>query len=235
MVDRGVVLAQLALTVARTPTDDPLTSRVCRACHELLGVDGVALTISYTSDSRVTVCTTDDVSARLEDLQEVLAEGPGHDASTEGRRVGGILPSDQPERWPMLSEAVLSQLSPMHVLALPLTFGADPIGVLTLHRSGPFTLEEEETAQFLADAIGAAILRDSDGRNETASEPWLTRSRVHMATGMVVAQLRVSPQDALALIRAYAFAHDQSINRIAEDIVERRVRLDGSPPGGTQP
>ena len=112
-------------------------------------LDGVALTINYTSDSRVTVCTTDDVSARLEDLQEVLAEGPGHDVSTEGRRVGGILPSDQPERWPMLSEAVLSQPSPMHVLALPLTFGADPIGVLTLHRSGPFTLEEEETAQFL--------------------------------------------------------------------------------------
>jgi transcriptional regulator with GAF, ATPase, and Fis domain len=235
MVDRGGILAQLALRIARAPAEEPLTSRLCRACHELVGADGVALTIGYTSDSRVTVCTTDDVSARLEDLQEVLGEGPGREAASGGGRVSGQLPAPRRDHWPLLSEAVRGQLHPLHVLALPLTVGADPIGVLTLHRRGPFSAAEQETAQFLADAIGAAILRDSDARSETPSEPWLTRSRVHMATGMVVAQLGVAPEDALALIRAYAFAHDQTINQIAEGIVERRVRLDESPPGGTQP
>jgi hypothetical protein len=235
VVDPGGIFAQLALKIARTPADEPLTSRVCRACHELMGVDGVALTIGYTSDSRVTVCTTDDVSARLEDLQEVLGEGPGPEAATSGRGVSGPLPSPTRGRWPLLSEAVHGQLHPLHVLAVPLAFGADPIGVLTLHRSGPFSPEEQETAQFLADAIGAAILRDSDARSDTPSEPWLTRSRVHMATGMVVAQLAVAPEDALALIRAYAFTHDQTLNQVAEDIVERRVRLDGVSSGGVQP
>lgn len=235
MVDRGDVLAQLALKIARTPTEEPLPSRVCRACHELLAADGVALTISYTTDNRVTVCATDDVAARLEDLQEVLGEGPGPEAATTGHLVSGQLPSGRLDRWHMLSEAVRSQLHPLHVLALPLSFGTDPIGVLTLHRVDPFTQEEEETAQFLADAIGAAILRDSDSRNDTPSEPWLTRSRIHMATGMVVAQLGVAPEDALALIRAYAFAHDHTLTRVAEEIVERRVRLHEAPPGGSQP
>lgn len=234
MVDRGVILAQLALHVARTPTDELLVCRLCRACHELLGVNGVALTIGYTRDSRVTLCTTDDVAARLEELQEVLGEGPGRDASTTGRRVGGPLLSEGPDLWPMLSEAVRAQLSPLHVLALPLAVGADPLGVLTLHREGAFSAEEEETAQFLADAIGAAILRDADARSDRATIPWLTRSRVHMATGMVVSQLGVPPEDALALIRAYAFAHDQSVNQVAEEIVGRRVRLVESPGGGVQ-
>lgn len=235
MVDRGEVLAQLALKIARTPTEEPLVSRVCRACQELLDADGVALTIGYSNDSRVTVCTTDDVAARLEDLQEVLGEGPGHDAATTGHLAWGLLPADRPDPWPMLSEAVRSQLHTLHVLALPLAVGADPIGVLTLHRQAAFSEREEEMAQFLADAIGAAILRDSDAHSDTPSEPWLTRSRVHMATGMVVAQLGVAPEDALALIRAYAFAHDQTLTRVAEEIVERRVRLDVSPPGGSTP
>jgi hypothetical protein len=234
MVDRGGVLAQLAVKIARRPADEPLTTRVCRACHELLGVDGVALTIGYTSDNRVTVCTTDDVSARLEDLQEVLGEGPGRDAATRGHLSGGLLPSERGDRWPLLSQAVRSQLQPVHVLALPLTAAPDPIGVLTLHRKGPFSTEDEETAQFLADAIGATILRDSDARSDTPGEPWLNRSRVHMATGMVVAQLAVTPEDALALIRAYAFAHDQTVNQIAEQIVDRRLRLGESPRGGAQ-
>lgn len=233
MVDRGDILAQPALKGARTPAEEPLTSRLCRACQELMHADGLALTIGYRSDSRVTVCTTDDVAARLEDLQEVLGEGPGSEAATAGHLVSGTLPSDRPDRWPMLSEAVRSQLRPVHVLALPLAVGPDPIGVLTLHRDNPFSPEEEQIAQFLADAIGAAILRDSDGHGEAPSQPWLTRSRVHMATGMVVAQLGIAPEDALALIRAYAFAYDQTLTRVAEEIVERRVRLDGSPPGGS--
>jgi hypothetical protein len=224
MVDRGVVLAQLALKVADTPADEPLVRRLCQACVDILAVHGVALTIGYGTEERVTLCATDAVSARLEDLQEVLGEGPGPDALREGHRVAGQLPSVG-GRWPLLSEAVGSQLSTMEVLALPLSVGTDPMGVLTIHRDRPFSTDEQDVAQFVADAIGAAIDRDQDGAADLPTEPWLSRSRVHMATGMVVAQMRVSARDALALIRAYAFAHDTSLTQVAEDIVTRRIRL----------
>lgn len=234
MVDRGVILAQLALKVAGTPAEEPLVRRLCQACVDILDVHGVALTIGYTTEDRVTVCTTDPTAARLEDLQEVLGEGPGPDASKEGHRVSGRLPSAE-GRWPLLSEPVGSQLGTVEVLALPLSVGADPMGVLTAYRDRPFSAEEQDVAQFVADAIGAAIDRDQDGTTDSPSEPWLARSRVHMATGMVVAQLNVAPRDALALIRAYAFAHDTSLSQVAEAIVTRQIRLHHDSEGQVNP
>jgi hypothetical protein len=42
---------------------------------------------------------------------------------------------------------------------------------------------------------------------------------------MVLAQLDVTPADALLLIRAHAFANGRSVREIATEIVERRLRL----------
>ncbi len=126
------------------------------------------------------------------------------------------------------------QLGTIEVLSLPLSMSADPMGILTVYRHHPFPDDEQEVAQFVADAVGAAIVRDHE-TSEQSTEPWLARSRVHMATGMVVAQLRVPPDDALALIRAYAFAHDQSLEHVARDIVERHIRLDSDAEEGVDP
>ena len=40
---------------------------------------------------------------------------------------------------------------------------------------------------------------------------------------MVTAQLRVSPADALALLRAHAYAHDTTLGEVAEQILQRRL------------
>ncbi|WP_154402185.1 hypothetical protein [Ornithinimicrobium cavernae] len=84
MVDRGTILAKLAMRVGHAPADTPFVERMCHACLDILAVEGVALTVGYTSDQRVTLCSTGPTAARLEDLQEVLGEGPGWDASREG-------------------------------------------------------------------------------------------------------------------------------------------------------
>lgn len=51
------------------------------------------------------------------------------------------------------------------------------------------------------------------------------RARVHQATGMVIGQLGGSPEQALARIRARAFAEGRSIVDVAGDIVARRIIL----------
>jgi hypothetical protein len=40
---------------------------------------------------------------------------------------------------------------------------------------------------------------------------------------MVIAQLRVGPDDALAILRAHAYAHDTTLAEIAEQVVDRRL------------
>ena len=49
---------------------------------------------------------------------------------------------------------------------------------------------------------------------------------IHQATGMIAAQLDDTIANALARLRAAAFAGGRSIYDVAQDVVERRVRFD---------
>jgi AmiR/NasT family two-component response regulator len=55
---------------------------------------------------------------------------------------------------------------------------------------------------------------------------------VHHAAGMVAEQLGISIGEALARLRAYAFANDRLLTDVAEAVVGRRLRFDDQRPGG---
>lgn len=84
MTDKSRLLARLATIVADEATRRPLTVRLCEACLTMLGGDGASITVEASRTDRVTLCATDDAAAALEDLQEVLGEGPGKDAYRSG-------------------------------------------------------------------------------------------------------------------------------------------------------
>jgi hypothetical protein len=90
--------------------------------------------------------------------------------------------------------------------------------------------------EHLADALVAAdIARDAvlyqpyaaggPGLAELLDTAGTDRIVIYQATGMIAAQLDDSVADALARLRAAAFASGRSIYDIAEDVVERRVRF----------
>ena len=62
----------------------PLPERLCRAAATLLGCDGGAITLAYTLVERVTLCATDDTALIIEETQDVVGQGPGHDAFSTG-------------------------------------------------------------------------------------------------------------------------------------------------------
>ena len=47
--------------------------------------------------------------------------------------------------------------------------------------------------------------------------------RVYQAQGMVMIQLGITAQEALLRLRAHAFAQDQRLSAVAEDVVARRL------------
>jgi len=66
MSDRVTVLAHLARVIAAAPVDEPLAVRLCRAYVKVLGADGGAITLASTTSQRLTLSTSNGVSAQLE-------------------------------------------------------------------------------------------------------------------------------------------------------------------------
>jgi GAF domain len=223
MEDKATVLAELVREMARHDADLPLATRLCRSIGSILGASGVSITLAYTSPERATLCVTDDVAARLDDLQEVLAQGPSHTAYTTGNPVHVVLEHDPASPWPELAAALHEAFGVLEVHAFPIGPYDEVLGVLTCHHSVGQSLRLDDShAQFLADAVGVALLRDPESVLDEAG-PWSSRSTIHQATGMVMAQLRVPSDDALALLKARAFALGESLAATSAAVVRRDV------------
>ena len=223
MEDKATVLAELVREMARHDGDLPLAQRLCRSVASILGASGVSITLAYETPERATLCATDEVAARLDDLQEVLAQGPSQTTYTTGTPVHALLEGEETSPWPELDAAVHDEVGILEVHAFPIGPYDEVLGVLTCHHSVGTSLRlDDARAQFLADAVGVALLRDPESVLDDAG-PWASRSTIHQATGMVMAQLHVPADDALALLKARAFAGGESLAATAAAVVRREV------------
>ena len=232
MADVDDLLGRLAQGLVEGAHDGaPLPLRLCRSAARTLGCGGGAITMAYTHVERVTLCATDDTALILEEIQDVVAQGPGPDAFTSGAYSRfDLLDVDGPDpRWPLLESDSLTALAPVVVHALPMTQAEGVIGVLTLYQRGLGRQIDLDAAVVVAHVVGAALLADGPTQQDAGHGPWAERAEVHQATGMVVAQLGIPEQDALALIRAHAYSHDQSVSRSAHAVVTTQLRFSASP------
>ncbi len=202
---------------------DRLGTSACAA----LEADGAAITIDVIDTGRVLLTATTQSVERFECLQDVCGEGPTHDCSMTGRPVTWSPERDDGDRWPQLSTSAPGADLRGTFWTVPMRPARIVIGVLTLHRDVGHFRTDPPAAQVIADAVGAAILRDpgiieSDG-DSGGPGSWRERARVHQATGMVVAQLRVSSSDALAMLKARAYVREVELLTVAGDVIERRI------------
>jgi hypothetical protein len=225
MTDRGLILARLAGLAARNAGNANLAVRLASACQTILGADGAAISVDNTSEHRTTLCATDPTAARLEDLQDVTGEGPSWDAFSQAQLVVADLGGDHDGRWPEFSRSALHAVGQLTLYAFPMRPAMQTFGVICVYLRDRRSLPEtHDTAQFVADAVGAALLRDPlpDG-NGPDDTPWDARARVHQATGMVIVQLRIPPADALAILRAHAYATDRELAEVAQLVIDRKL------------
>jgi GAF domain len=217
----------------------------CEVAVAVAELDGGWLTVMSDPARRVLVHATGPRAAELEDLQFTLGEGPCADAFTSGSPV--LVPElDAPgwqARWPGFAAAG-AEAGAAAVFAFPLVLGAIRVGVLGLYRETPGSLSPGALADALvcADTALQLVLNSRDGaagdgngqaHDGEAPETWPDgRAEVYQATGMVSAQRGVGLEEALALLRAYAFAHDQALDQVSAAVVARRLRLDSDEPAG---
>lgn len=216
--------------------------RLCSACVELLEIDGAAISLIHAGATRGTFGSSGELSRRLDEYQFTFGEGPCLDSVTGGAPVFVADVQDPAEtRWPAFTDAV-SGTGIRAVYALPVSISTTWIGSLDLYRNRPgelagatlagALLAAELAALPLLDLMSAAV----DWVAITAGDPWsqlesLERVEVYQATGMVMIQLQTGPAEALARLRAHAFAHAMTASEVAWEILSRQLRMEPDPPG----
>jgi hypothetical protein len=210
-----------------------LVQRLCRFAVDDMSLSGCALVLMSGTDSASVLAGAGRHAQTVTGLQMELGEGPCLHAHAYGIPV--LLPdlsAEDANRWPAFAAAALA--AGVHAeFSLPLTVGPGGIGTFDLCRDRPGMLSDDH----LADALVAAdIARDAvlyqqyvpgaPAPAEVLATAGTDRIVIHQATGMIAAQLDDSIANALARLRAAAFASGRSMYDVAQDVVERRVRFD---------
>jgi hypothetical protein len=209
------------------------TNRLCDVCAEVTGATGAGIMLMSGDIPRGSVCTTDAVSALIEQLQYSLGEGPCVDAYHHDRPV---LEPDLVEpaaaRWPAFAGPAIDA-GVRAVFGFPLQVGAVRLGALNLYCDRPGHLSDGQHADALqmADLAGQALLLLQAGAPAGTVATELEANAdfqyvVHQASGMVAAQLDVTVGQALLRLRAHAFGNDRTLTDVARAVVDRRLRFD---------
>jgi hypothetical protein len=210
-----------------------LVTRLCRLAVDEMALSGCALVLMGGPESASMLAGAGPHASTVTGLQMELGEGPCLQAYASGVPV--LLPdlaAEDANRWPAFAAAALA-VGVHAEFSLPLAVGPGGIGTLDLCRDRPGMLSEEHladalvTADIARDAVlyqqytpggaGLAQLLDTGGTD---------RIVIHQATGMIAAQLNDTISNALARLRAAAFASGRPMYDIAQDVVQRRMRFD---------
>lgn len=225
--DRQVQLFGEAL---RLVPDGTLLERVVGAAAPMLQVSGVAAGLMTDGGGGGVVAASSDVSRNLLELAFELGEGPSRDAFRGDVEVMiDDLAVDGAGRWPAFTTAARG-MGVAAVYAFPARLGAIRVGGLLVHDARVEGLDAacRTDARVFTELCSTLMVDHQAGLDGSAiaATGWPTRAVTHQATGMVSAQLATSLPDALARLRAHAFAEGRLLEDVARDVVERRLRLE---------
>lgn len=204
-----------------------------QACVAVLPVAGAGLSI--TDELRIPLGASDPDASRAEQIQTTLGEGPCLAATASQQPVT----ADQTTiatRWPVFHGRFVSETPYRSAVSVPLLSRDRQLhlGALDLY----LTISEPVPDFFVRQVTGsiattiASVLFDQPGTargHDTLLPPWLdsvgVRQRMHVwvAVGILIEHAALSNLDALAALRAYAFAHDADLDTTAEQLMQRRL------------
>jgi hypothetical protein len=142
------------------------------------------------------------------------------------------LGDEGPGRWPAYTSAAQAA-GVRAVFAFPLQIGAAQLGVIDFFRTSEGHLSDPELSKAFAMADEAvAILLDGQDRVawdadvEAADGSMAGPAELFQAQGMVMVQIGSTLAEALARIRAYAYAENLRMIDVARAVVNRQLHFD---------
>jgi hypothetical protein len=227
----------------QSETGSSILEELCRVALGELGMWGVVISLMTPGergrDQAGTIEAASSEPARaVEELEFTLGEGPGTDAFVASHP---ILTPDLElalDRWPGYAPAAYAA-GVRATFAFPMLVGAARFGVLHLHSAEVRHLTSRDTATslMLTELAMEAVLDTyaTDGNSVPTDLPHSPRhgrrDEIYQAQGMVMVQLEITLEQALARMRGHAFAGGQELADLAADILAGRVALQPDPDG----
>jgi GAF domain len=204
-----------------------LTPMFLAAVADSADAQGAAVTLFGQSREEVLSAASDGKVKSVQDLEFVCGEGPAHTCNRHRRAVIAS-GAELTKRWPLYGPAAL-RLGVQRLAAVPIEIGRRPVGALTVYEPGVSGGKADiELLRTIAGSLHSIAL--ASDASPADRYPLFTEADlhdvVHQATGIVAVQRGCSIEDALAVIKARAFAADLQVDKLAEDLVARRIRLE---------
>jgi hypothetical protein len=234
MTERGLDPDRVARVMAELAVGERDPQRLlCTASAGVVQVTGAGVVLILRGRALGTVCASGPMVEAVEEVQYTLGEGPCVDAfHTREPVLVPDLAGVGVVRWPGYRDGALAA-GARAAFGFPMLVGSVCIGALNLYCDQPGDLTDEQFADAVAVAhvatravLGWQSAAGSDSLAWQLEHVPAHRAVVHQAAGMASVQAGVSVEDALLMLRAYAFAEDRSISAVAADVVARDLRLD---------
>jgi hypothetical protein len=234
MAEAGSESSRIArVSAALGMSESDSTHTLCRRAAELVGVSGAGVVLISGGRPLGNVCVSDPMTDAVEEIQYTLGEGP---CVTAYRTRSPVLVPDLaavgPTRWPGFEKGATAN-GVRAAFGFPLLVRTVCVGALNLYCTDIGNLSDEQYSEAIAVAqVASSIVLEWQAVAGPGSLAWqleqipVHRAAVHQAAGIVSVQGAMSVDDALAWIRAYAFAEAESIGDVASAIVARKLRYD---------
>jgi GAF domain-containing protein len=180
----------------------------------------------------VTVACSDQVAARVDDVQYELDDGPCLHAMRDGRVVR-IEDTTEKTRWPDF-EAQAASHGIRSCLALPLNVDGKPVGALNLYsrQASAFGAAEARRAENFAENASGALslamrLASHAALIEQLRSSLTSRTVIDQALGIIMAREQCNQAHAFAILRSASQNSNVKLRDIASAVV---TSVTGEPP-----
>ncbi len=203
------------------------TETLCQLSLDVLPrASGSAVSVYDDAGVARAVAAADDRSLEIEQVQQMTGEGPGSAARASGRPVFVEDLTRESDRWPGYVDAIRPYDVGV-VWSLPVVAEGTVCGSFTLyHDTGtvPEYLSWPD-AVTLAGLVAATMTIDEDLGGDDQPTDAGDLHDVELASGVLAVRADVGVDDALALLRAYAFRTGRRISDVAADVSAGLVDL----------
>ena len=195
-----------------------------------LGIHGAGVSLAEAGGALQFISATDEVTARVEQLQTGVGEGPCHEAFHSKNAVL-VTNLDDVDRWSKFTPGAI-EAGMVAVAGIPMAVGDHCIGALNLYDTTEHGSSDEDVAaaRLLADMatgyiIHAEQLQQSRQLADQLQHALDSRVVIEQAKGMIAARQHIDLNEAFGLLRSYARSHNRRLHDAARDVVDGILSL----------